>query len=63
MRRRTTRGIYRTPKEALKSDFRDLVSRAKFSRARLKNYDLVEFFEFAHLCGDGSLAGIELLPL
>jgi len=31
--------------------------------ANLKRGDLFEFFEFAHLCGDGSLAGIELLPL
>jgi hypothetical protein len=31
--------------------------------ASLKRGDLFEFFELAHLCGDGSLAGIELLPL
>jgi hypothetical protein len=31
--------------------------------ASLKRGDLFELFEFAHLCGDGSLAGIELLPL
>jgi len=31
--------------------------------ASLKRGDLFEFFEFTHLCGDGSLAGVELLPV
>ncbi len=31
--------------------------------ASLKHGDLFELFEFTHLCGDGSLAGIELPPV
>jgi len=53
---RTASGPARRMRRALR-----FTPRVKECVGRLMHCVLFEFFEFAHLCGNGSLAGVELL--